>query len=74
MNKYPYTHFEIMTQLEDAINKLEANSKVFAERLEKLETGLTINDFYQAEKQKINQIVNRLDTITTDLGAVDWIQ
>ena len=63
-----------MTQLEDAINKLEANSKVFAERLEKLETGLTINDFYQAEKQKVNQIIDSLDTITAELGAVDWIQ
>ena len=63
-----------MTQLEDAINKLEANSKVFAERLEKLETGLTINDFYQAEKQKINQIIDRLDNITAELGAIEWIQ
>ena len=74
MSEYPYTHFEIMSQLNEAIYKLETNSKVFTERLEKLEAGSTTNHLYQSEKVKINQIINGLDSLTAELGSIEWIQ
>ena len=73
MNKYPYTHFEILTQLEDTINKLEANKRAFDERLKNIESENQTNDFYQSQKHNVNQIIDSLDTIAAELGAVDWI-
>lgn len=73
MNSYPYTHFEIMTQLDDVTNKLESNRRAFNKRLEELESNSTPNHLYQQEKTKITQIINSLDTIAEKLGSVDWV-
>jgi hypothetical protein len=74
MSIYPYTHFEILTQLDDVTNKLESNRRAFNQRLEEVESNSTPNHLYQQEKAKITQIINNLDTIAVELGAIQWIQ
>lgn len=61
MNKYPYSHYEIQSELDNVIHKLEENRIVYFSK-----------KISSEDRKKLNELINRLDDLHSELANLDW--
>ena len=69
---YPHRNFDIYTALDEAIDQLEENMKVFANRLAEKEKHKP-HLYYQSQKSQLSKAIYALKEARNQLGSLDWV-
>ena len=69
--KYPHRTFDIHIAINETIEHLEENMKVFANRLAEREKDRA-HPYYQSQKYQLSEAISLLKQARDKLGSLDW--